>query len=77
MGTPPGERPSLEELAGARPVRGLRCPHCSASGEWSVTETRQIVNGVLRIRHCRVCGKRTRTIERVNGVPAYQPPRMG
>lgn len=66
---------TLSELMGLQ--RGLRCPQCGASAEWSVWETRQLVNSIRRRRYCRMCGTVAVTEERVVGKAAYQPPLEG
>lgn len=60
---PPAERPTAAELAGGIHARGIQC-RCGASAEWSVYYTRQVDDGVLRVRICRKCGARTPTMER-------------
>ena len=65
----PEDRPSASEVAGTG-QRGIRCPECHAAGEWSVYYTRQIPGGVRRVRHCRKCGQKTVTIERLAGDPS-------
>ncbi len=62
----PQERPTLGELAGTTP-RGLRCPACGASSEWTVYYTREIPGAIRRVRICRLCSHRIVTTERRAG----------
>jgi len=67
---------TLSELMGLD-SRGIRCPSCGASGEWSVYETQKLVHVIRRRRFCRVCKKVSWTEERILGPAIYQPPVMG
>jgi len=48
-----------------REPSGLRCPRCGC-GHLPVLYTRHKRDHVLRVRHCRNCGRRVMTRERMN-----------
>ncbi|OHB79591.1 MAG: hypothetical protein A2V98_11535 [Planctomycetes bacterium RBG_16_64_12] len=68
--TEPKARKTLAEMAReAGNALGLRCPNpeCRAAGEFSVCWVRHYPGRIMRRRVCRVCGRRTTTVERVQG----------
>lgn len=71
---PSGEQKTPRSITDfVRREGGIRCPTCGAEGCWSVYYTRQVADGVGRVRHCRKCGAIVRTREHVVGAPADPP----
>lgn len=62
--TPPPAPPPADEEPSSD--RGIECANCGCR-HFYVYRTIPVVNGILRIRECRHCGRKHRSIERVLG----------